>query len=77
MPKTLMKSGLHSNKNKLKFKQEKNNTKSNLPPNIQSIKQKSISGNCFLKYNQFIIYRSLIQTIQIKILDVLVGFCTL
>ena len=51
MPKTLIKSRLHSNKHKPKIKQEMNSTKSNLPPNIQSFKQKLLSGNGFLKYN--------------------------
>ena len=40
MPKTLIKSRLHSNKHKLKTKQEINNTKSTLPPNLQTFKQK-------------------------------------
>ena len=51
MPRTLIKSRLHSNKYKPKIKQEINNTKSNLPPNIQSFKQKLLSGNGFIKYN--------------------------
>ena len=34
MPKTLIKSKLHSNKNKPKIKQEVKNTKSNLPQHI-------------------------------------------
>ena len=51
MPRTLIKSRLHSNKHKPKIKQEKNNTKSNLPPNIQSFKQKLLSGNGFTKYS--------------------------
>ena len=51
MPKTLIKSRLHSNKNKPKIKQEVNNTKSNLPPNLQTFKQKLLSGNGFIKYN--------------------------
>ena len=50
MPKTLIKSRLHSNKNKPKIKQEINNTKSNLPPNLQSFKQKLFSGNGFFIY---------------------------
>ena len=40
MPKTLIKSRLHSNKNKPKNKQEINNTKSNLPPRLQTFKPK-------------------------------------
>ena len=50
MPKTLIKSRLHSNKNKPKIKQQINNTKSNLPPNQESFKQKFLSGNGFIKY---------------------------
>ena len=34
----MIKSRLRSNKNKPKIKQEMNNTKSNLPPNLQSFK---------------------------------------
>ena len=50
MPKTLIKSRLHSNKHKPKIKQEYNNTKSNLPPHIQTFKQKLILGNGFVVY---------------------------
>ena len=50
MPRTLMKSRLHSNKQKPKIKQEINNTKSNLPPHLQTIKQKLLSGNGFIIY---------------------------
>ena len=50
MPKTLIKSRLHSNKHKPKNKQEVNNTKSNLPPNIQIFKQKLLSGSGCLIY---------------------------
>ena len=49
MPRTLIKSRLHSNKHKPKIKQEMNNTKSNLP-HLQSFKQKLLSGNGFLIY---------------------------
>ena len=52
MPKTLIKSSLHANKHKPKIKQEQNNTKSNLPPQIQSFKQKLISGNGFVEYKK-------------------------
>ena len=45
MPKTLIKSRLHSKKQKLKNKLEPNNAKSSLPPHLQSFKQKSLSGN--------------------------------
>ena len=50
MPKTLIKSRLHSNKQKPKIKQEMNNTKSNLPPHLQIFKQKFLSGNGFIIY---------------------------
>ena len=50
MPRTLIKSRLHSNKYKPKIKQDTNNTKSNLPPHIQTFKQKLLSGNGFLIY---------------------------
>ena len=50
MPKTLLKSRLQFNKHKRKFKQEPNNTKSTLPPNLQSFKQKLLSGNGFVEY---------------------------
>ena len=49
MTRTLIKSRLPSNKHKPKHKQEITNTKSNLPPNIQSFKQKLLSGNGFFK----------------------------
>ena len=50
MLRTLKKSKLHSNKHKPKIKQEINNTKSNLPPNLQEFKQRLLSGNGFLLY---------------------------
>ena len=50
MPKTIIKSRLHSNKQKPKIKQEINNTKSNLPPHLLSFKQKLLSGNGFIIY---------------------------
>ena len=50
MPKTLIKSRLHSNKHKLKIKQELDKSKSNLPPNLQSFKEKLLSGNGFVEY---------------------------
>ena len=50
MPKTLIKSRLHPKKHKPKIKQEINNTKSNLPPNLQSFKQKLLSGTGFIEY---------------------------
>ena len=51
MPRTLIKSRLHCNKHKPKIKQELDKTKSNLPPHLQSFKQKLLSGNGFIKYN--------------------------
>ena len=50
MPKTLINSRLHSNKHKPKIKQEINNTQSNLPPHLQSFKQKLLSGSGFTIY---------------------------
>ena len=50
MTKTLIKSRLHSNKQKSKIKQEYNKTQSTLPPNLQSFKQKLLSGNGFVEY---------------------------
>ena len=51
MPTTLIKSRLHSNKQKPKIKQEINYTISTLPPNLQSFEQKLLSGNGFSVYN--------------------------
>ena len=50
MPKTLIKSRLHSNKQRPKIKHGSDKTKSNLPPNLQSFKQKLLSGNGFVEY---------------------------
>ena len=50
MRNTLKKSRLHSNKHKPKIKPELYNTKSDLPPNLQSFKQKLLSGNGFVEY---------------------------
>ena len=50
MPKTLIKSRLHSYKHKPKIKQEINNTKPNLPPSLKSFKQKLLSGNGSVEY---------------------------
>ena len=49
MPKTLIKSKIHSKKHKPKTKQEMNNTKSVLPLHLQSVKQKLLSGNGLIK----------------------------
>ena len=48
MPKTLIKSRLH--KHKPKIEKESDKTKSNLPPHLQSFKQKLLSGNGFVEY---------------------------
>ena len=50
MPRTLIKSRLHSNRYKPKIKQDINNTKSYLPPHLQTFKQKLLSGNGFVEY---------------------------
>ena len=50
MPKTIIKSRLHSNKHKPKIKQESDKTKSNLPPYLQTFKQKLLSGSGFTIY---------------------------
>ena len=50
MPRTLIKSRLQSSEHKPKIKQEINNTKSNLPPHLQSFKQKLLSGSGFIEY---------------------------
>ena len=50
MPKTLIIQKLHSYKQKTKIKREINNTKSNLPPHLQSFKQKLLSGGGFVEY---------------------------
>ena len=50
MPNTILKSRLHSNKQRIKYKPEKNRAKSNLPPHLQSFKNKLLSGNGFIVY---------------------------
>ena len=45
-----MKSRLYSIKHKPKNKQEMNNTKSNLPPHLQTFKRKLSAGNGFVEY---------------------------
>ena len=50
MPPTIIKSRLHSNKQKPKIIQEINSIKSNLPPNLQLFKQKLLSGSGFIEY---------------------------
>ena len=51
MPKTLIKSRLHPNKHKHQIKQAPKKTKSDLPPHLQSFKQKFLSGTGFVEYN--------------------------
>ena len=53
MPKTLIKSRLHSITHKTKVKHELIKTKSNLPPNLQFFKQRLLSGNGFVEYKSF------------------------
>ena len=50
MPETLIKSRIHSNKQKLKIKAELISTKSNLPPHLESFKQKLLSGSGFVEF---------------------------
>ena len=59
MPRTLIKSRLHSNEHKPKIKREINKTKSNLPPHLQTFKQKLLSGSGFVEYKSeyFILYK--------------------
>ena len=47
---TIIKSRLHRKKHKPKIKQEVKNTKSNLPPSLQSFKQKLQLGDGFVEY---------------------------
>ena len=49
MPKRLKKTRLQSKKHKSKIKQELNKTKSDLPPHLQTFKQKFLSGNGFVE----------------------------
>ena len=53
MLRTIIKSRVHSNKHKPKIKQEINNTKSILPHYLLSFKQKLLSGNGFVEYNEY------------------------
>ena len=50
MPRTLKKSRLNLNEHKPEIKLEINNTKSNIPPHLQTFKQKLLSGNGFIVY---------------------------
>ena len=49
MPRTKIKSRIHTNKHKPKCKREVNKTKSILPPNLQSFKQKLLSRSGFIE----------------------------
>ena len=53
MPRTLIKSKLHLNDHKPKIKQELFKIQSKLPLNLQSIKQKLLSGKSFVEYRKF------------------------
>ena len=57
MPRTLIKSRLHSNKYKPKIKQDINNTKSKLPPHLQTFKQNYYQETVLLNINSFIYYK--------------------
>ena len=48
MPETLIKWRLHPKQHKPKIKQEITHTNTNLPPNLQSFKQKYLSRNGFI-----------------------------
>ena len=50
MPRTLIKSRLHSHKQELKIKPELKDLKSKLPPHLQTFQQKLLSGNRFVEY---------------------------
>ena len=50
MPKTLLKPRIFSNKFKQNPKPQIKNSTSTLPPNLQTYKQKLLSGNSFLIY---------------------------
>ena len=52
MPRTIIRSRLHSNKYKPRIKQELNNTKSTLPPHLQTIKLILFSGNGIIVYKR-------------------------
>ena len=66
MPKILLKSRLHSNKNKPKTKQEINITKSTLPPHLQSFRFKLLSENGFVVYKYFIYFTNELRRFSIN-----------
>ena len=53
MSRTLIKSRLQTSEHNPKSKQKPNNTKSLLPPNLQSFQQKLLSGNGIVEYKEF------------------------
>ena len=55
MPRTLIKSRLHSNKHRAKINQEVKNTNSNLAPNFQILKQKLLSGSGFVENKETLV----------------------
>ena len=56
MPKTLIKSKLHSNKQKIKYKPDMNRTKSNLPPTLQTFKKNYYQATASLNINSWFFY---------------------
>ena len=50
MPRRLINARLHFNKHKPKIKQEPNKTHPNLPPILQTFKQKLLPGIGFVEY---------------------------
>ena len=56
MPKTLRKSGLHSNKQKPKIKQKPNKTKSDLSSDYKHLNRNYYQETALLNINSFILY---------------------
>ena len=50
MTRTLIISIIITNENKIDIKPDLNNTKSTLPPNLQTLKQQLLSGSGFFEY---------------------------
>ena len=65
MPRTLIKSKLHTDKHKPEINQEPNKTKSNLPPNLEYFKQKLLSGNGFVEYKYVFLYKTELRRFSI------------
>ena len=63
MPKTLIKSRLHSNKHKPEIKQEQKYNKLNLPPNLQSFKKNYYQETASLNINNifYCIYTTVLR----------------